>query len=57
MKLEDAVREFISILETTEVSDSDREFHPTIITSCRCMDLQRISELIKIMKASIDQPK
>jgi len=54
MKLDEAVKEFLDILETKEETDSGREFHPTTINSCRCMSLERIGELIQEMKTLIN---
>ena len=55
--LADLVRQFISILDITEESDSGRLFHPTNITSCRAGDLQKIGELIEeLRRASLHQP-
>ena len=42
--------EFFEILETTEVSDFGRKFHPTTISSCRCMDSARLGEILPRMK-------
>lgn len=49
-KLSDLVKEFLSILDIVEESDSGREFRPTTIQSCRCMDLSRIGEILKDMR-------
>ena len=49
-KLSDLVKEFLSILDIVEESDNGRQFHPTTIQSCRCMDLSRIGELLNDMK-------
>ena len=48
--LTDKVKEFLSILDIVEESDSGRQFHPTTIQSCRCIDLERIGEILKSMK-------
>jgi hypothetical protein len=55
--LADLVKQFISILDITEESDSGRLFHPTNITSCRAGDLQKIGELVEeLRRASLHQP-
>ena len=54
MELSEAVREFLDILEEKEEKDSGRAFHPTTISSCRCMKMERISELITEMKKQIN---
>ena len=56
-RLADLVKQFISILDITEESDSGRLFHPTNITSCRAGDLQKAGELVEALRrASINQP-
>jgi len=56
-RLADLVKQFISILDITEESDSGRLFHPTNITSCRAGDLQKIGELVEeLRRASLHQP-
>jgi hypothetical protein len=52
--LKDLVKQFISILDITEESDSGRSFHPTQITSCRTMDLQKIGDLIEDMRKAVN---
>jgi hypothetical protein len=49
-RLADLVKQFVSILDITEESDSGRLFHPTNITSCRAGDLQKIGELVEALK-------
>jgi hypothetical protein len=39
-------KEFLDILNTVEVSDSEREFHPTRINSCRVNDAVRINKIL-----------
>lgn len=55
--LEENVRLFFQILETKEMSDSGREFHPTrfnaeerCIDSCRVWDTHRLNRIMKKMK-------
>lgn len=43
-ELED-LRELVRLLTIQEMSDSGRVFYPTSITSCRCMDLERIGQI------------
>lgn len=38
------------ILEIREISDSGREFSPTTISSCRCMDLAKLEEAMSKLK-------
>lgn len=49
-RLADLVKQFVSILDITEESDSGKLFHPTNITSCRAGDLQKIGELVEALR-------
>lgn len=51
MSLEHIVKQFITMLETTEESDSGRVFHPTYISSCRVINSVKMSKLLADMKA------
>jgi len=53
-KLRELCSEFIDLLDKREVTDNGREFSPTTIHSCRCMDLERISEIIVEMKTELE---
>ena len=44
------VRRLFDLLETVEVSDGEREFHPTYISSCRVMHTQELNELLPKLK-------
>jgi hypothetical protein len=44
--LKSLCKEFLDILNTVEVSDSEREFHPTRINSCRVHDAIRINKIL-----------
>ena len=44
------VRRLFQLLETVEVSDSEREFHPTRIQSCRVMHTIELGELLPKLK-------
>lgn len=48
--LASAVRRFFEILDTVEVSDSDREFHPVTISSCRVLMSMELKDLLPQMK-------
>ena len=39
------LRELVRLLTIQEMSDSGRLFYPTSISSCRCMDLEKIGEI------------
>ena len=44
------VRRLFKILDTVEVSDSESEFHPTVIRSCRVVHTQELNELLPKLK-------
>lgn len=44
------VRRLFELLETVEVSDSEREFHPTKISSCRVMHTIELEKLLPKLK-------
>ena len=44
--LKSLCKEFLDILNIVEVSDSEREFHPTRINSCRVHDAVRINKIL-----------
>ena len=50
-RLVDLCQELIGYLEAMEESDSGRQFHPTTISSCRCMVAARLGEIIPEMKS------
>ena len=49
-RLAELCRELFEMLETYEVSDFGREFHPTTIQSCRSMQCARLAEILPEMK-------
>lgn len=51
--LKDLVRRMFAILDIEEESDSGRVFHPTTISSCRCMDAQKLEVILERMKAIV----
>jgi hypothetical protein len=47
-KLQDEAKDFrelVRLLTIQEMSDSGRLFYPTNITSCRCMDMEKIGQI------------
>ena len=47
-KLElDALRELVNLLTKQEMTDSGRYFYPTNISSCRCMDSEKIGKILE----------
>jgi len=49
-KLSQLVHRLFALLETVEVSDSEREFHPTVIRSCRVAHTSELAELLPALK-------
>jgi hypothetical protein len=50
-KLKELVKSFFEdYLDYTEVSDSDKEFHPIYISSCRALMTQELSKILKEMR-------
>ncbi len=49
-ELEKLCIELVDLITKIEVSDSGNEFYPTTITSCRCMDSDRIGKIIARVK-------
>ena len=54
-ELKDLVKEFFSILDEVEESDSGREFHPVYISSCRVMKTKRLNGIFTKMKKLIKE--
>ena len=48
-KAKDALKEFFSLLNKQEVSDSDHLFSPNYISSCRVMDCIRLEEIFTLL--------
>lgn len=51
--LQDLVRRMFAILDIVETTDEGREFRPTTISSCRCMDAQKLEVILERMKAIV----
>lgn len=54
-KLRSLWKEFIDLLEITEESVSGNEFRPNFIGSCRALDGERMSQIIKEAKKEISK--
>jgi hypothetical protein len=54
-KIYDLVREFFTILERQESTDSGRMFHPTTISSCRIMEQAKLVKVLEGMKNEISK--
>lgn len=52
MTLQEAVKEFLYILNIQEESDSGRLFRPNQIVSSRVMDGERLKELLEVMETN-----
>lgn len=48
--LRELVRDFFEILDKKEISDSDVEFSPNYISSCRVFDTHKLKAIITRMK-------
>lgn len=49
-RLAELCRELFDMLDSYEVSDFGREFHPTTIQSCRVMDCAKLEKILPEMK-------
>jgi hypothetical protein len=47
------LKEFFEILDRVETSDNGVDFHPTNITSCRCLDLERIRVILDELRKEV----
>lgn len=57
-KAEKLWKEFITLLEITEESDSGYEFNPNKISSCRAIDGRRLNEILNEARGMVfDAPK
>jgi len=54
-KIYDLVREFFTILERQESTDSGRMFYPTTISSCRIMEQAKLIKVLEGMKNEISK--
>lgn len=51
--LKDLVKRMFEILDIVETTDEGREFRPTAIHSCRCMDAKKLELIFERMKAIV----
>ena len=57
-KAEKLWKEFITLMEITEESDSGYEFNPNKISSCRAIDGRRLNEILNEARGMVfDAPK
>lgn len=52
-ELTDLVESMFEILDTVEMSDEGREFHPTEISSCRAVDANRLEGILEQMRGIV----
>jgi len=55
MKIYELVREFFTILDKQESTDSGRMFHPTTISCCRVMERQKLDKVLQGLKNEISK--
>jgi hypothetical protein len=54
--LEDKVRELFSYLDIVECSDEGRYFRPNYISSCRCLQVPKMEEILVDMRNLVGLP-
>jgi hypothetical protein len=52
-KIYDLVREFFKILDYQESTDSGHMFHPTTISCCRVMEMEKLEKVLIGMKNEV----
>ena len=52
-ELKTLVLRMFKILDIVETTDEGREFHPTVISSCRGMDASELEVILERMKALV----
>jgi hypothetical protein len=53
-KLETLIKDFFILLDKTEETDEGRVFRPNRISSCRAQDGQKLENLLRLMKATVE---
>ena len=53
-KLETLIKDFFIVLDKTEETDEGRVFHPNRISSCRAEDGQKLENLLRLLKATVE---
>ena len=48
------VRELFVLLDRTEETDEGRVFHPNKISSCRAMDAEKLEQVLKELKNTLE---
>jgi hypothetical protein len=52
--LETLIKDFFTLLDKTEETDEGRVFRPNRINSCRAEDGQKLENLLRLMKATVE---
>lgn len=52
--LESLIKDFFTLLDKTEETDEGRVFRPNHISSCRVQDGQKLENLLRLMKATLE---
>lgn len=52
--LETLIKDFFTLLDKTEETDEGRVFRPNHISSCRAEDGQKLENLLRLMKATVE---
>lgn len=52
--LETLIKDFFILLDKTEETDDGRVFRPNRISSCRAEDGQKLENLLRLMKATVE---
>ena len=53
-KLQTYLEDFFTLLDKTEETDEGRVFRPNHISSCRVQDGQKLENLLRLMKATVE---
>lgn len=53
MTLEEAVKEFLEIIDTEEVSSNGNVFKPVTIGSCRVRLTERLDKVLQVFKENV----
>lgn len=48
------VKELFELLDKTEETDEGRVFHPNRISSCRAMDAEKLEQVLKELKNTLE---
>lgn len=55
MTQNELVKELFSYLDTTEISDSGKEFHPSYISCSRVLTTAKLAKCLQALKNSIEE--